>query len=119
MIEKNTKRAAIPTADYYTAEEIGKALLAGDTSGFLSKEGKDNEVGLGISWALEHYLKTKDVDVQLYEKLLRLKDIDVSVSNNINAIQTLGKNEGFTDEEIKEKVNTALKTVIIGIVGGS
>ncbi len=119
MIEKNTKRASILASDYYTAEEIGKALLAGDTSASLSKEGKDNEVGFGISWALEHYLKTKDVDVQLYEKLLRLKDIDVSVSNNINAIQTLGKNEGFTEDEIKEKINTALKTVIIGIVGGS
>jgi len=117
MIEKNTKRASILASDYYTAEEIGKALLAGDTSASLSKEG--NDVGFGISWALEHYLKTKDVDVQLYEKLLRLKDIDVSVSNNINAIQTLGKNEGFTEDEIKEKINTALKTVIIGIVGGS
>ena len=117
MSEKNTKRAAILASDYYVAEEVGKALLAEDTSASASKEG--GEVGFGISRALEHYLKTKDVDVQLYEKLLRLKDIDVSVTNNINAIQALGKNEGFSEDEIKEKINVALKTVIIGIVGGS
>lgn len=120
MTEKKTKRATIAAADYYAAEGIGKAILAvSGVSGLSSRESKSQALVSGISKTVEHYLNTKDIDLELHEKLLKFKDIDTSITNNINAVYTLGRNEGFDDIIIKEKINAALKAVLVEIIGNS
>jgi hypothetical protein len=100
-MEQNKKAKRISLSDHSYNEAV---LIGKDVSGDL--RGKAASAGAEI--AIEHYLKTKDIDIDAYKRAMMSSNIEQSYSNTIDAINSISKNKGLNQDAVKSIIDDAL-----------
>lgn len=110
MNDIKSKRLQISELNYNDAISIGKEIT-GDMTW--------KAAAVGIDKALSHYKKTSEIQPDIYAQLLKFKELDESIVNNIDAIRALAKNAKKSDEEVNQMINEALFAVVSKMIGAN